>query len=226
MQGDHLDMLETERGLLRRQARQVQRMADPKAPWDGDLPFWMATSHVPAVLERRRGLQKVAPGCYCLNPYPFQFLWIAANELPLSDELVPFLIARTGRALDEFGRWIQTRRPPDWLSRMVEFLPMSTAVHEELLRFVLTKSEDPEVKARQKLIAKVYVDMTPEVKDELTAEGRVTEARSALRRVLSHRKLALSAEEQARIEACSDLATLERWFEKAMDASSAAEALR
>jgi hypothetical protein len=37
-------------------------------------------------------------------------LWIAANELPLADELVPFLIARTGRPLDAFVRWVKTRR--------------------------------------------------------------------------------------------------------------------
>jgi hypothetical protein len=251
MQGDHLNMPAVERGLLRRQARQVQRMEeDPKIAWEGDLPFWMAASHVPAVLHRRRAVREVAPGCYRIEPYPFPFLWIAANELPLRDELIPFLIARTGRALDDLGRWVQTRRPPDWLSRMVEFLPMSIAVHEELLRFVLTKSEDPEIKARQKLIAKVYIDMTPEAKAEVKAEmkaamkaemtdearqegldkgldlGHLTEARSALRRVLARRKLALVADEEACIDACTDLTTLERWLDQAVDAPSAAEALK
>jgi len=157
MQGDHLDMPAVERGLLRRQARQVMRMEDPEAPWEGDLPFWIAASHVPAVLRRRRTVREVSIG-----PYPFPLLWIAANELPLVDELVPFLIARTGRALDELGRWIQTRRPPDWLSRMVEFLPMSMTAHEELLRFVLTKSEDPDIKERQKLIARVWAETIPQ----------------------------------------------------------------
>jgi len=107
---------------------------------------------------------------------------------------------------------------------------MSTAVHEEMLRYVMTKSDDPEVRARQRLIAKVYVDMTPEVRDELVdegrREGRLNEARSVLRRVLARRKLALSAQEEARIAACADLATLERWHDQAMDAASAAEALR
>ena len=241
MQGDHLDMPAVERGLLRRQARQVQRLEE-QTSWEGDLPFWIAAPHLPAVLHRRRTVRRLAPGCYRIEPYPFQFLWIAANELPLADELIPFLITRTGRALDELGRWIQTQRPPDWLSRMVEFLPMSAAVHEELLRFVLTRSEDPEVKARQKLIAKVYVDMTPEVKAEVTAEarqegldeglktgvdkGRVAEARSALRRVLARRRLVLGADDEARFAACTDLLTLERWLDQAVDAASAAEALK
>ena len=64
MQGDHLDMYATERGLLRRQARQVQRMADSKKVWEGDIPFWMIASHVPEILNQRRAVQQVAPGCH------------------------------------------------------------------------------------------------------------------------------------------------------------------
>src|SRR5262245_2909414 len=139
MQGDHLDMRATERALLRRQARQVQRMEDPKVPWDGDMPFWMIASHVPAILIKRRTVRPVAAGCYSVETGAFQCLWIAANELPLCDELIPCLIARTGRALDDFGRWVRTQRPTGWLSRMVEFLPMSISVHEELLRFAFAK---------------------------------------------------------------------------------------
>jgi hypothetical protein len=33
----------------------------------------------------------VADGVYRVNPSPFGFLCIAANELPLADELIPFL---------------------------------------------------------------------------------------------------------------------------------------
>jgi hypothetical protein len=50
-------------------------------------------------------------------------------------------------------------------------------------------------------------------------------ARSALRRVLARRKLHLSAEDDARIEASTVLAELERWIEQAIDAASATEAL-
>ena len=124
---------------------------------------------------------------------------------------------------------------------------MSTAVYEELFRFLTTKTEDPEVQARQKLLGKLYIDIVlPELKAELMAKAkaevqadvtakakaevqaaaRVDEARSALRRVLARRKLALSAEEEARIDACTDLATLERWHDQAVEAPSAAEALQ
>jgi hypothetical protein len=37
-----------------------------------------------------------APGCYWVEPQWQRFLWIAANELPLRDELIPFLMARSG----------------------------------------------------------------------------------------------------------------------------------
>jgi len=102
MPGDHVDMLATDRALLRRNARQVQRHEDPKTPWDGEEALWIVAPHVPAILSERRTLELVATGVYRVGPSPFELLWIAANELPLADELIPFLIARSGRALDAF----------------------------------------------------------------------------------------------------------------------------
>jgi hypothetical protein len=55
---------------------------------------------------------------------------------------------------------------------------------------------------------------------------KAEEARHALRRVLVRRRLAVSPEDEARIDACTDLAELERWHDQAIDAASAAEALR
>jgi hypothetical protein len=56
-------------------------------------------------------------------------------------------------------------------------------------------------------------------------EGRLGAERAALRRVLSRRKLALTPPIEARIDACTDRATLERWLDAAVDAASAAEAV-
>jgi len=92
--------------------------------------------------------------------------------------------------------------------RMAES-PQLAAI-EGLLRFVLTRTEDPEVQARQKLVAKVAFDLlTPEQQAELIAEvkaekARLNDARSALRSVLAHRKLALGADDEARIDACTE----------------------
>ena len=64
-----------------------------------------------------------------------------------------------------------------------------------------------------------------EVREEERTKARVLEARAALRRVLVRRELVLSAEDEARIDACTNLATLRHWLDEATVASSAAEAL-
>lgn len=46
--------------------------------------------------------------------------------------------------------------------------------------------------------------------------GRGALVRSLLR-ILDHRGLVLSADDRKRIESCPDLATLERWMDRAMD---------
>jgi len=178
-----------------------------------------------------------APGCYRVEPGG-RFLWIAANELPLLDELVPFLMARSGQALDDFGRWIAPpRRPLEWLLTMLEYLPMSMPAREELLwRF--GKAEDPEVEARRQHILKVLLEASPETQQQLIdkgrsegrlegqLEGRLAEARAALRRVLVQRQLTPSKDEDARIEACTELTTLERWHERAVTAAGVSDALQ
>ena len=122
MQGDHLDMSAEARAVLRRQARQVQHVEDPAVPWESEVPLWLSAPNVSAIVRERRSVSEVAPGCYQVGPYPFSFLWIAANELPLQDELIPFLVTRSGRALDEFCLWAKTRVTPSRLQRMVKIL--------------------------------------------------------------------------------------------------------
>jgi len=126
MAGDHLDVPAVERALLRRQARQVQRVEAAvkdknKDPWPGQEPLWLVAPHLPAWLRGARDVLAFAPGCYRVGPAWFSFLWIAASELPLVDELVPFLIARSGQALDEFVCWVAPRRPPEWVFGMLEY---------------------------------------------------------------------------------------------------------
>jgi hypothetical protein len=57
-------------------------------------------------------------------------------------------------------------------------------------------------------------------------KGRLVEARKAVRGVLAARGLPLGAGDEARIDACNDLATLARWRDQAVVAASAALALR
>ncbi|WP_438024939.1 hypothetical protein [Sorangium sp. So ce233] len=118
MPGDHLGFPAVERALLRRQARQVQRAEESARGWLGQEPLWLVAPHVPDWLRAQRALVAIGPACYRVEPSPFPFLWIAANELPLRDELVPFLVARSGRALDEFARWVAPRMPLAWVLGM------------------------------------------------------------------------------------------------------------
>jgi len=107
---------------------------------------------------------------------------------------------------------------------------MSTAAHEDLRSYVFPKTDDPVVCARQRMIAEWALESSPEMRAKLVGEGRIEgrieEARSSLRHVLALRGLALSAEQEARIDACGDLDTLRRWLDQAVVVASAAEALQ
>lgn len=238
--GNHLDRLAVERALLRRQARQVQRVErDPR--WPREEPLWLVAPHLPVWLMWTRSPVQIAPGCYWVDPLWHSFLWIAANELPLVDELIPFLLARSGQALDEFGRWVASRRPLEWVLSMLQYLPMSIPATEDLLE-KFGPADDPEIEERRQLILRALLKTSPETRQRLIDEGRaegraegrekgmeqgrLTEARAALRRVITRRELALRPIDEARIDACPDLATLERWLDQAITARSAAEAMR
>jgi hypothetical protein len=54
-------------------------------------------------------------------------------------------------------------------------------------------------------------------------EGRLAQARATLRRVLERRGLAISDAISARIDACTDIARLDAWHDRAMDVKSAHE---
>ena len=241
--GNHLDRKAVARAQLRRQARELQRL-EADASWLGEEPLWIVAPHLPAWLKALRRPKSFAAGCYRVEPRERSFLWIAANELPLRDELVPFLMARSGQALDEFGRWVASRRPLEWVLAMLEYLPMSTLAREELL-WTFGKADDPEVEARRQHILEVLLESSPQTQAQLIDKGRLegrlegqlegrlegrleglAEARAALRRVLMHRQLTPSKDEDARIEACADLATLGRWQDRAFTALSVSDALQ
>lgn len=104
-----------------------------------------------------------------------------------------------------------------------------TALREQLDRMLATTT-DPEIRARQRYLAKEFIGADPELKAEVTAEGRdegrLDGERKALRVVLAQRGLTPSVEENARIDACTDSSVLERWVAQAMTAATVADALR
>ena len=108
---------------------------------------------------------------------------------------------------------------------MLDFLPMSTLTHEELLwRF--GKAEDPTIEARRQRLLDFLLETSPQKKQQLQQEGRLAATRASLRRVLAGRQLMPSQDDDARIDACTDLATLERWHDRAITAASVSDVLQ
>ncbi len=109
---------------------------------------------------------------------------------------------------------------------------MSIPTQQELLeKFALV--DDPEFLARRSRILEALLSMDPQAQQKLIdkghvegrQEGQLIAARAALRRVLSRRQLTLSQHDDARIEACTELPTLERWLDQAITAASVSDAL-
>ena len=109
---------------------------------------------------------------------------------------------------------------------------MSTLTHEELLwRF--GKAEDPVIEARRQRLLDFLLETSPQKKQQLIdtglsegeQAGRLTATRAALRRVLAGRQFTPSQGDDARIDACTDLATLERWLDRAITAASISDVL-
>jgi hypothetical protein len=231
--GNHLDREAVERAVLRRQARQLQRVKEQDASWRGHEPLWLIAPHLPQWLDEVYAPVRDAPGCYWVEPQWQRFLWIAANELPLLDELVPFLLARSGQALDEFCRWVAPRRPLDWVLNVLEYLPMSMLTQEDLLR-KFGPVDDPEIERRRQRILDFLLETSPlkkqqlrqEAQQEGQQEGWLAATRASLRRVLANRQLTPSQDDGALIDACTDLATLERWLDRAITAASVSDVLR
>lgn len=233
MAGDHLDDAAVERILLRRQARQVERFeaarsrdrknstqnptAQRELPTLGMEPVWVAAPYVPDCLRARYTVESFAPGCYRVGPAAFSFLWIASNELPLRDDLIPFLLTRSGKPLDDLALWTLSYRPPPWVLDMVQYLAMSEPAREYVSRFKM--GDTPEIQERQRQLGRILMERYPDLQQEL----RLADARAHLRRVLAVRGLTLRPAHDARIDACTDVATLERWLDDAAVAKTAAQ---
>ena len=123
---------------------------------------------------------------------------------------------------------------------MLEYLPMAMPTREELLRR-FGPVDDPEIEARRQRILDFLLETSPQKKQQLIdtglsegrqegrregqQEGRFTATRAALRRVLAGRQLTPSKDDDARIDACTDLPTLERWLDRAISAASISDVL-
>jgi len=234
MQGDHVDRLDVLRMLLRRQAREVQRtelITKGQTPWTGSQTIWVTSGYLPAWAKLRYQPAHLATGCYRWANEHFTGLWIASNELPLRDELVPFLITRTGRPLQEFLRWAIEKKPWPWTRDLVRSLGMLGQEAYDYIKYEYP-FEDEESKRNVQSWILAFVNDDPALQKKIVGEAveeaieatELREARDAVVRVLQLRKLDVRPEQLAQVEACTDLAMLHRWRDQAVTAASADEA--
>jgi hypothetical protein len=98
---------------------------------------------------------------------------------------------------------------------------MTLPTRDELLER-MGPEDDPEIEARRQYILDFLLKQDPKTRQQLIdtgrVEGQLNATRAFLRQQLSHRKLAPTKDEEARIDACIDLPTLERWLERAVTA--------
>ena len=99
--------------------------------------------------------------------YDHDVLWIAANELPLRLELLPFLFVRSGRPLVDLLVWAATLKGPAWVAGVLQLLPMTAELYEDL--HVPT---DPEEQRRIHLkVLRRWLELVPEAADEAVQRG-------------------------------------------------------
>ena len=197
MKGDHTDRLALARAEFRRDACWVRVLEAPapeepedrspaaffarlreRAPAAGELTeewvqTWVVSATLPRWLRRKatRGrltLRRVGAGCYQIGPRDHRVLWIAANRLPLDESLIPFLHARTGRAMTEFTLWLGATRGVQAAVEMLRWHPQG----EEILRTMLkAPPDDKEVYERSRKMALIANEYFPEFGDARHKQG-------------------------------------------------------
>jgi hypothetical protein len=184
MQGDKLDPVAFLRAHFRRTAFELERMEGKRKPpcTLNALPLWFVTSHRRQWLEASPlELRSVGQGVYQIHPYPYTALYIASNELPLLEPLLPFLVTRTGEALVEFARWIiqYKIRPQAWVWNLFEVMHMNDAQLEALLDQYSPDPDDIEAIEYHRKLVRGVLKRTPEVLREVTEQARIETKREA-----------------------------------------------
>ncbi len=186
MPGDHIGRAALARCELRRWARWVGQLeqttpdgAPPSLIYPAEVAAWVVTSHVPRWLREDAALgvitlEPVAKGVWRIGPRDHDTLWIAANELPLEPALLPFLVARSGRALLEFAAWAARVRGPNWIVNVLQQIPMGSEILDEIGHVNDDPAEQHRIHAE---LLRMCLRLAPEAANEAFAEAR-NEARN------------------------------------------------
>jgi hypothetical protein len=175
MQGDPTDKEALQRALLQRAARSFSRNTKNKN-FDHENGMWIVAPNLPGWLSQYTDIEDAGPGCYRLWLGVFDSYWIASNELPEREELIPFLVTRWGKPLERFVRWVASRRTPDWVKLLMKELKMNDTFVTDMLK-TLPPQKDPQLIRQGEIITRDYLENHPRVKAELVEVGRVEELR-------------------------------------------------
>ncbi len=139
--------------------------------------------------------------------------------------LLPFLIARSGQKLAEMAEWAARLGRPQWVDDMLRMVRMDAETIQRIRKQYGLDEPTPEQREWWAFLDELKQNARQKGEEQGEQRGRTLEARNVLRRVLTRRQLALDAEQEATIDGCTDLGTLERWLDQALTAASADEAL-
>lgn len=134
----------------------------------------------------------------------------------------------------------QVRRA-EWVFRMLSSASMDPVKRQEILRKLppIEPTSDPQLLEQREEVAR-YILQDPRLRDrilkpevdaavrrevDVAARRERENAHGSLRRTLSLRGFTLTAEQDARIAAQSDIETLKRWHDQAVTAPTVDEAL-
>lgn len=243
MPGDHSDRPALARNELRRlarwtrlleelrdHARKTETRVEVRDPRDYAAWFVAPTLARWVREDAARGyftLEAVAPGCWRLGVGMHETLWIAANELPLRPELIPFLAARSGVALAEFLVWALTVKGTAWVADVVKEMSMSPETADDYIYVSDDPAEQYRIKTRYtKKLLDAYPDAANDILQHAREEGVHAGLRQAILALFAARGLPVGDEARARVERTTDAGVLNAWLLAAMTATSADDALR
>jgi hypothetical protein len=201
MPGDHMDHEQWLRALLRRAARDVERHLT--APPDSrplhealclvspHLPDWLTASPMAITVE--------APGCHRVQAGLNPVWWITANDLPLEEALLPFLLARSGKHRVELAQWLSHKRDFSTVREMIRVFRMNKVNLQDYLRYEKEDEEAGDRALREFLEAglEAFPDIADKIRREAQEEAQRAVREASLRAVLQILRVRFGADEAA-----------------------------
>ena len=187
MRGEDPSRKNLKRAFLQRQAREFFRY-DKEPGFEGNLPLCFVAAKIPDELlsyTRAKPLDK-NKACHKATSSLFDLYFVSSNLLPEEEVLIPFLVTRDGAPLDNFFRWVATKRPLDWISVLLDVFTMPQDFVDEVMDIV-AQVNDPNRMARREVITKHFFKSDPDLKDKFDQAAKQEALLETLQKMLVHK---------------------------------------